>query len=145
MNSRMCEGAVDTHPADPKCLVDGSRAVPSGSHFTHSLDWNSQHGHKDRPRRILGRAHGTPFARSVLPSSLVLVAVAMMNVGIVRMLVPSAPAVGSLRRHGESARSEGAVQKPNTFWTDACGTGSELTRRAKTLCGKSDFPHEVFG
>ncbi len=46
-----------------------------------------------------------------------LATVAMMNVGIVRMLVPLAPAVGSLRRHGEGATSERAVQKLRDFWT----------------------------
>src|SRR3954447_25539005 len=57
----------------------------------------------------------TLCARSVLSRGLVLVAVAMMNVGIVRMLVPSAPAVGSLRRHGESATSKAGRPETQKF------------------------------
>src|SRR5215212_4225740 len=39
----------------------------------------------------------------------------MTNVGIVRMLVPPAPAVGSPRRHSESTTSEGGSPETQGF------------------------------
>src|SRR5215204_5037445 len=101
---------------DAFCLYSlDPRLLPLADELALHLGDHAQHGHKDRPRRIVRRTQRTLFARSVLSSGLVLVTVAMTNVGIVRMLVPPAPAVGSLRRHGESATTEGAVQKLRSF------------------------------
>jgi hypothetical protein len=99
---------------DQGLIVRGDAGIAD---FVHG--WNYARGLLRGPalfgsrtyRRGLDRAKGVRFARSVLSSGLVLVTVAVMKVGIVRMLVPPAPAVGSSRRHGESATSEGAVQK----------------------------------